>query len=535
MNRTFRLTRLVATGAFVALILIALLGLSCSWFSEASAGRTYTITILSTNDIHSNLFPYEEKGPSGRVAEFGGLARIATIVNESRAEEPNSLLLDAGDIFYPNSLSKWRGKPEIGAMDLMGYDCVEIGNHEFDLGDAPLGEVIDQAGFPFLCANIDVSQSPPLAGKVKSHVIINVGGHSVGVFGLVTPYLRMISSPSEQVVIETDLVKTAGEMVAYLKPRTDLVVALTHLGSKQDVQLAKSVGGIDVIVGGHSHEVLERPIEVENPGGAKTLITQTGCYGRYVGKLRLVLSDEGRQTFDWSLISVDSAIEANERVAAYLEGFHSEDGGQLGVIDADLNLTGASVCTQEATIGTLVCSAIAEKFPAASVVLVNSGAIRGGFQPAGPITRTRLDEILPFHNKVVLVWMTGRELITVFERSVAALPGPSGGLLQLVGAEIKVDLRKQALVIDDKGSIVKPGERVTEVLLAGEPLEADRGYLVATINYLARGGDGYLELARAAKHVETEQSVNDLFADYITKHTPLHPERARCYVVLNQD
>ena len=528
MSRTIRLRPIIVIlAALIALAFLAFEG--CALVGIGSRERATTITVLETNDVHSNLFPWRHKTPSGDIVEVGGYARIATIVNEARAENANVLLLDAGDLFYPNSLGKWHGKPEIGAMNLIGYDCVAVGNHEFDLGDEPLGEVLDIAQFPFLCANIDVTASAPLAGKIKSYVIKDFGGHSIGIFGLITPNLDTISGPSQDVQIDRDVVARAAVMVAYLKPRTDLVFALTHLGLKRDVKLAESVSGIDVVFGGHSHDALEAPIEVMNPAGKRTLVVQSGCYGRYVGKLRLDYSVDVISSFQWSLLNVDEAIEEDARVASFLEPFRVAHEEPIGVIDTELELSGGALRAQDSTIGTLVCEAIAEAFPTASVVVMNSGGIRGGFQPAGPITRSRVDEILPFHNRIVLVWVTGAELMSILERSVSALPHSSGGFLQMRGLNVAVDIGKAAMLMGHKGKVVRPGDRVVDVAIAGEPLDEEREYLIATINYLARGGDGYVELAEAEKRLNTGKSLNDIFKDYIMRHSPLRPRRGRTY------
>lgn len=533
MNRQLYFRQAVAgLAALAALGFLALVG--CTSLGHLWAGSSYTITVLETNDIHSNLFPWKHKDASGHVCEVGGFARIAGIVDEARRTEPNVLVLDAGDVFYPNSLGKWQGRPEIGAMNLIGYDCAALGNHEFDLGDELLGAALEQARFPFVCANIDVSGSPPLAGKIERYVIKEVGGHSIGIFGLITPNLDSVSHPSREVEVERDLAAQAGEMVAYLKPRTRLVFALTHVGLKQDVKLAESVSGIDVIFGGHSHDALTEPIEATNPAGETTLIVQSGCYGRHVGRLRLDCAANGISSYHWSLLKADEAIKEDESVASFLEPFRVV-GEEIGIIDADLDLSGAASATQDSTIGTLVCEAMAEAFPTASVVMMNSGGIRGDFQPAGPITGSRIDEILPFHDKIVLVWVTGAELKSILERSVSALPGANSGFLQMSGLEVRVDLARPAMQTTGRGKPVRPGERIAAVSIAGKPLDERKEYLVATINYLADGGDGYVELAAAVKRLETGRSLNDIFKDYVIRHTPLRPRRASTYRLVKHE
>ncbi|MBN1593887.1 MAG: 5'-nucleotidase C-terminal domain-containing protein, partial [Candidatus Coatesbacteria bacterium] len=176
-----------------------------------------------------------------------------------------------------------------------------------------------------------------------------------------------------------------------------------------------------------------------------------------------------------------------------------------------------------------VCDAIAEEFPTASVIIVNTGGIRGGFQAAGPITRSRVDEILPFHNKIVLMWVTGAELRTTLERSVRSLPESSGALLQLRGIKAYVDVEGSPIMSGYDGKVLKPGERIKSVTVAGKPLDENGEYLVATINYLAGGGDGYAELAKVERQMDTGKSLNDILANYIEQHSPIYPKRRVTY------
>ena len=518
-----------AVWAAVALVLLALVvSWGCFLGDLGGHRRTSTITVLETNDVHSHLFPWAYKPKSGKAIKVGGLARIATIVRQVREDERNVLLLDAGDIFYPYSLRRWHGRPEIGAMNLIGYDCSAVGNHEFDLGDKALGEALDLAKFPFVSANMDVSQSAPLAGKIGDYVIKNVGGCTIGIFGLITPNLDEISSPGGEVKVDRDLAGKAAKMIAYLKPRSDMVFALTHIGLRQDLRLARSVSGIDVIFGGHSHDALRRPIAVTNPAGKRTLVVQAGCYGRFVGKLRLRRSADGIKSYQWSLLRVDESIKIDEQMESFLEPFRPVNEKPVGIIGADLELFGARLRATNSTIGTLVCDAIAEQFPTAAVVAMNSGGIRGSFQPAGPITKSRIDEILPFRNQIVLAWLSGAELKSMLERSVQWLPRSSGGFLQLRGVEVVVRLGKRRAAVKGHRARREANE-VVSVSVAGKPLDERKEYLIATIDYLARGGDGYTQLADARKRLETGKVLNDIVADYIKSHSPLHPVRRRVY------
>ncbi|MCD6327041.1 5'-nucleotidase C-terminal domain-containing protein, partial [bacterium] len=242
------------------------------------------------------------------------------------------------------------------------------------------------------------------------------------------------------------------------------------------------------------------------------------------------LSHDGIESFRWSLIPVDDEVEEDERVASFLDKFRVIDEEVLGVIDADLDLAKSSIRMRQSTIGTLVCEAIAEEFPTASMVMVNSGGIRGNFQPAGPITLSEVDAILPFHNEMVLLWLSGKELKSALERSVVSLPKPDSRFLQVLGLQVEVDLSQPAME-PGRGEAEQPGQRVGRVLVRGAPLQMNREYLVATMDYLARGGDGYIELARGRRHVKTGKVLNNIFADYIRRHSPIRPRRESSYII----
>jgi len=513
-------------------LLVAVLW-GCSWVGGLAHRRSGWLTILETNDLQSQIFPYREgEGSAGQV---GGLARIATIISQVRKTEPAVVVLDGGDIFLAPSLRRYGGRPEIEAMNLIGYDCATIGNHEFDCGQEAFAHIVDLAEFPFVCANLDVSGSALLAGRIQPYIIREIGNKVVGIFGLVIPHLDQVTEIGRGIEVERDFLAKAAEVVAYLRPRVDILIALTHLGSQRDRELASSVRGIDVIVGAHSHEAFSEPIVVKDSSGSTTLIVQSGERGKFVGKLKVYYTNKGIKQWHWKLIKVDDTIEEDELVASTLKPFAEPKAGEtLGRIDADLDLSSASVRCGEATIGTLLCQAVAEAFPYVSAVLINAGAIRGGFQPAGPISRSRIEQILPFNDRIVILHLSGEALKKVIERSVRLLPHENPGLLQLWGLRVFVDLSRPGAVLDSRGKIAIAGQRVKRIEVQGRPLVTSKDYVVATLEFLANGGDAYHELA-TARRTRTERTLNELFEQYIQKHSPVRPRVGGCLVLLGPE
>ena len=277
-----------------------------------------TLTILHMNDTHSHLLPYGPKDSEGNWT-WGGMARIATLVGMNRLSANKVMLLHAGDFFTGDFMfQKYLGVAELEIMKGLGYDALELGNHEFDLYPSTLEYVLSQAGFPgsgfpVLCANLDISGDPALGNFVKPYTIKEYNGLKVGIFGLLTEFTNQNSNPSPVVVLPA--LASAQAWVDTLKAHNcDLVILLSHLGSDYDQLVASSVSGINIIVGGHSHTTISSPVQIGN-----TLILQAGEFGRYLGKLTLYLNNETIQGWNYELQSVDASVP-EEPTTAYMVG-----------------------------------------------------------------------------------------------------------------------------------------------------------------------------------------------------------------------
>ena len=256
-----------------------------------SAGET-VITILHTNDTHSQIDPLP---PNDRNAGKGGVARRATLVKRIRKENPNTLLVDAGDVLQGTPyFNFYKGEVEYKAMSAIGYDAGTLGNHEFDNGVEALAAALKFANFDIVSANYDV-KGTVLEGRVKPYVVKTLGGIRVGLFGLGISPAGLITPANFKGVTYIDPVQAARDVVKTLreKERCALVVCMSHLGYAErpradrmsDTLVASQVDGIDFIASGHSHLFMERPAEQTQPCGAKTLIFQVGKSGINVGRV----------------------------------------------------------------------------------------------------------------------------------------------------------------------------------------------------------------------------------------------------------
>jgi 5'-nucleotidase len=258
-----------------------------------SAAGDKIITILHTNDTHSQIdpLPLNDRNNPGK----GGVARRATLVKRIRKENPNTLLIDAGDAFQGTPyFNFYKGEVEYKAMSAIGYDVGTLGNHEFDNGVEALAAALKFANFDIVAANYDV-KGTVLEGRVKPYVVRELAGVRVGLFGLGISPVSLITPDNFKGVTYLDPVEKSRELVKTLRDqeRCQLVIAMSHLGYYDkpregqvgDSQVAERVDGIDFIASGHNHTFMKEPVMVKQPSGAQTMIFQVGHSGIYVGRV----------------------------------------------------------------------------------------------------------------------------------------------------------------------------------------------------------------------------------------------------------
>jgi 5'-nucleotidase len=265
---------------------------------EVAAGEKL-ITILHTNDTHSQIDPIPAN--DRQYPDKGGVARRATLVKRVRKENPNTLLIDAGDVFQGTPyFNFYKGEVEYKAMSLIGYDVVTLGNHDFDNGVAALASAMKFANFDFVSSNYDV-RGTPLESRVKPYVVRIVGGVRVGLFGMGVSPENLITPENFKGVKYNDPVKAAADVVKTLRGREHctLVIGMSHLGYYAkprpdeigDTQVAAQVDGIDFIASGHTHTFMKQPVIAKTPSGGNTIVFQVGRSGIYVGRVDLKMSD----------------------------------------------------------------------------------------------------------------------------------------------------------------------------------------------------------------------------------------------------
>lgn len=256
--------------------------------SVSSFGQK-NIVILHTNDTHSRIEPISETDKTA--PDKGGVERRAVFLDQVRKENKNVLLFDAGDFLQGTPyFNMFKGEVEVEAMNLLKYDAVTLGNHEFDYGMDVLESVAKSAKFPLISSNYDFSQTP-LANLVRPYIIFNKDGVRIGVMAINIRPNGLIASANYNGMKYLDPVTTANNIAQQLKTqyKCDLVVCLSHLGYTDDVNLARKTRNIDIIIGGHSHTYLKEPDVEKNLDNKNVLIHQTAGRGVFVGRIEVEL------------------------------------------------------------------------------------------------------------------------------------------------------------------------------------------------------------------------------------------------------
>lgn len=284
-------------------------GLSLSSFTNTNKDNTKRITILHTNDTHSHIDPFEKTDP--KYPNMGGAARRATLVQQIRRENPNTLLLDAGDIFQGTPyFNYYGGELEFKIMSMMKYDLATLGNHDFDNGIEGFYKQLPHANFDFVSANYDFKNTV-LDGIVKPYKTFTVDGIKIGVFGLGIQLKGLVDERNYKETLYIDPVDVAKDMSRILKTeeKCDLVICLSHLGFKyggdkiSDVALASQTKDIDLIIGGHTHTFLDKPYITNNLDGKEVMVNQVGCYGINLGQIDFYFK-EGEKSAEGRTITV---------------------------------------------------------------------------------------------------------------------------------------------------------------------------------------------------------------------------------------
>ena len=289
-----------------------LLGMGGISLGSCDRFRSKHITILHTNDVHSHVDPFPLS--HSRYPDMGGVGRRAELIRQVRQENPNTLLLDAGDIFQGTPyFNFYGGELEFRLMSMLGYDAATIGNHDFDNGIDGLLAQMPHARFKLLSANYDFSNTV-MDGFVDPYRVNVLDGIRVGVFGLGIQLAGLVTKDLYKETVYLHPVEIAQDMGRRLREeeKCDLVICLSHLGYEysnepqipSDVKLCAETEHIDLIIGGHTHTFLDKPVIRKNRKGERVLINQVGCYGINIGRIDFYFQANGAREYNGTRIEV---------------------------------------------------------------------------------------------------------------------------------------------------------------------------------------------------------------------------------------
>ncbi|WP_254842678.1 5'-nucleotidase C-terminal domain-containing protein [Bacillus sp. MRMR6] len=467
--------------------------------------ENYTLNIMHTNDSHANL---------------DNVARKATAIKSVRAQKPNALLLDAGDVLTGTLyFNEYQGLADLEFMNLAGYDAMTFGNHEFDMGTGVLANFVKDASFPFLSANVNFSNDANLqsryndsitdnavGGQIYNGMIKVVDGEKIGIFGLTTAETPTISSPGAGVVFEDYIAEAQKSVDAFKAQGVNKIIALTHLGLDDslawdnDLALAEAVDGIDVIVGGHTHVKLDAPVIV-TAGEEPTVIVQANEYNKFLGTLdvtfdaagKVVLEETKGKLLDITTFAEDAAAK-QILDTKYKPAVDVKKAMVVGTAAVPLVGGNPAARTGETNLGNFITDGMLAKAktinPNTVIALQNGGGIRVSL-PAGNITLANVLTVLPFGNTLAIMDLKGSEIKAALEHSVSVAPATANGaFLQVAGMKFTYDSKKPV------------GGKVHTILVKGQDgtftkLDPAKNYNVATNIFTAKGGDGYSVFAKA--------------------------------------
>ncbi len=535
------------TTATGLLLLLAGLPPGCAAGRQAAPAGIDSLVVLHTNDVHSHLDPFETSAGD----RVGGVAARSALIGRQRALGGRVLLLDAGDLVQGTPFyNRFRGEPDHRLLDLLGYDAIALGNHDLDDGAAAWRRRANATRTPILSANVfAVAESawaggsdPPITsaarrgakwiggGKVPPdvtlrylaapYVIVERGGLRIALFGLTTPSLdRIVATGPNQGVAIGSAVEAARELVPRLRRQADLVIALTHLGVDEDRRLVHYVSGIDLVIGGHSHTPLFRPTLEEAEGGRATPIAQAGSWGRYLGRTTLRWSGERAAAAVGRLIPVRPEEGEDSAVAAVVASYRSRLGADLDrfVFRSPRRVEATSLREGDSPLGNFVADVIRDRTHA-DLAVMNSGGIRAPL-PAGDVREWDLVTMLPFDNRLVVVSMTGAQVQRLLDRLARRLGKGGFGHVSGVSYVIRGDRADEARVwrwSDEKGG--KGRGRGGSRSRDGDPIDGNRVYRVATIDFLADGGDAFDEVRDGASHERTGVLLSEAAIAFLRAH-----------------
>jgi 5'-nucleotidase/UDP-sugar diphosphatase len=512
--------------------------------SPALAGQDVRLTIMHTSDIHSRVIPYEfnpsftdrELGLGKCQGPYGGMDRIAHVLKTERAKAGRSLHLDSGDCFQGAIIfNEFQGEAEVKTLTMAGLDAAVIGNHEFDAGAHNLmAKAAASSGYDLLAANYDFESSEqPWASELERlslpSTIYSLDGLNVGVIGMANlSSLNSIHDEDNSLGVRAlDEYAVIPEQAAKLRAMgADIIVVLSHMGLDDDIEFARHLSEIDVVIGGHHHVAIDPPLVVTNEVTGKRIpVVHSGAFAKFVGRLDLVIRDGEVLSHSYTLFPIDRNVpsdpEAWEVINEYQEQLdYSYDTSQV-IGQATRTLTRYGTTGGDSMLGNFAAEAM-RSWPGVEteISITNTLGIRSNIgrdaddicgdtndEGTWPITVDDLYNSMPFDNTITTMFLSGREVQEVLDYvSDRSSERGCNSQAQVAGIEFTMNCR----------------DRLAEdILINGKALDPNGTYELATNDYIAHGGSGFSMLERNTTQFDTGISIRDVVRASITQYYTL--------------
>ena len=473
---------------FVSLLVFATIGVA---YSESK------LVILHTNDTHSQIEPNDKN--------LGGVIRRKALIDSVKSEHSQVLVVDAGDAVQGTTyFNLYKGEAEQRVMNELGYDLRIVGNHEFDNGIDGVKLMLREANATFISTNY-LFEDSMLRARFVPYKVYTFGEKTVGFIALNIKPQGLISEGNYDGVIYQDAFLTANNVAKQLKEQKgiDIVVAITHLGYSDDIRLAEMSSDIDIIIGGHTHTLIDAkdinnklPYKVNNVNGQPVIVAQADKTGRYVGE---VIVDFEANEISSKVIKVDSRLDNRGDVEALNEIISPYKHGVDLLMSKPVVSIAMDMKRDEAPLQNLVCDMIytqAKKLYEGKIDLAisNKGGIRCDLTK-GVVSVGNIMSMLPFNNRIVVVEIKGSDLLSAFD-----VMARRGGDCVSAGVEAIIDSKTKKCI---------------SVKINGEQINPEQIYILATIDYLANGGDYMTSLTNGLKIAASGNVLYDEMIDFM--------------------
>lgn len=473
-----------------------------------------TVTAFVTSDIHGNLLPYT---PSGSKVAIGSVARMAKIVNDFRDRYGEVALLDCGDSPYNTNIANlFEGLSTVTVMNVMGYDATAMGNHDFDYAFSILERNASVANYEFL-SNNTVLKNGKAPDFMKPYIILDIQGVKLGIAGFTDDTSKLYTHWSNTTDIDfLPDIEAAKKTVAELEPKTDVIVALSHLHSKNPE--AAKIEGIDITVGGGNDLAGPPTLFGEN------YMINPGKHAEALNQININLLNNKIVGINVSQIFISQNLPEDPGVAAVVKSYEKNMDKkfktEVGTTGVDLDGERGTVRLKESNLANAIADSQRE-FLGADIALQNGGGVRASIK-AGKITVADIISVLPFDNKLMKVEIDGKTLWEALENGVKPYPSAAGQFLQVSGIKYTFDPSKEA------------GSRITDVTMSdGTKLDLNKKYTVVINDFMAGGGDGYsmLKCTGVGENdpdvkllLSTNYYLRDVFREYVAVKGMISPK-----------